>query len=114
MKMNTDKSARTPGPWTVEFGEAMYVRAPDGSHIAIMGQLTAHARRDANESAANAHLIAAAPELYEALRRISLAEADGLDCARDSMVLERAINIARATIAKAKGENEDAVHRGEE
>jgi hypothetical protein len=70
MKMNTDKSARTPGPWTVEFGEAMYVRAPDGSHIAIMGQLTAHARRDANESAANARLIAAAPALVEALEAV--------------------------------------------
>jgi hypothetical protein len=50
----------------------------------------------------DARLIAAAPELLEALARIAKAEVDGLDGARDSIVLERAIKIARAAIAKAQ------------
>ena len=43
-------------------------------------------------------------KLVAALRRISLAEADGLDGARDTIVLERAINIARAAL-RAQGES---------
>jgi hypothetical protein len=102
-------SKHTPGPWRSDLDKGeWYVVDAEHTIVAELPGAYGEAQR------ANAHLIAAAPELYEALRRISLAEADGLDCARDSMVLERAINIARATIAKAKGENEDAVHRGEE
>ena len=41
-------------------------------------------------------------ELRAALKRIALAEADGLDGARDSIVLERAIKVARAVLAKHK------------
>lgn len=39
-------------------------------------------------------------ELVEALRRIARAEADGLDGARDTIVLERAIGVARTALAK--------------
>lgn len=48
----------TKGLVTTDFQDAMYVRAQDGSNICIMGQLTAHGRRGADVSAANARLIA--------------------------------------------------------
>lgn len=63
----------TPGPWTPEFGEAYRVRAQqDGGQVAIMTNLKGRdglaGRRNGDEVAANARLIAAAPELLEALR----------------------------------------------
>ena len=62
----------TPGPWTPEFGEAYRVRAKqDGGQVAIMMNLKGRhglaGRRTGDEVAANARLIAAAPELLEAL-----------------------------------------------
>jgi hypothetical protein len=61
---------------------------------------------------ANAHLIAAAPELLEALERIictlDVHEIECLSCNRDGEsycgCLNKPIEAARAAIAKAKGE----------
>ena len=63
----------TPGPWTPEFGEAYRVRAQqDGGQVAIMMNLKGRhglaGRRNGDEVAANARLMAAAPELLEALQ----------------------------------------------
>ena len=68
-------SMRTPGPWIAEFGEAYRVRAQgDGGQVAIMtnlkGQFGMLGRRSGDEVAANARLIAAAPELLEALKEM--------------------------------------------
>lgn len=64
----------TPGPWKAHFGEAYYVTGPDLGRVAIMMNLKgAHGlggRRTGDESAANARLVAAAPDLLEALKKI--------------------------------------------
>ena len=67
--MNTK---HTPGPWVAKFEEAYYVTGPDLGRVAMMMNLKgAHGlggRRSGEESAANARLIAAAPELLEVVR----------------------------------------------
>lgn len=67
------KAAHTPAPWIADLGEAHRVRAQqDGGQVAIMmnlkGQHGLAGRRSGDEVAANAHLIAAAPQLLEALQ----------------------------------------------
>lgn len=52
--------SHTPGPWEKR-GSAMVVMTPEGLHTFAVGRTNA-------EAEANAHLIAAAPELYEALQ----------------------------------------------
>ena len=91
-------SKHTPGPWKAHFDEAYFVTGPDLGRVAMMMNLKgAHGlggRRSGNESAANARLIAAAPDLLEALQVI----ADG-KCAEGEEA-----EIARAAIAKAEGQ----------
>lgn len=80
----------TPGPWKL-YGGTIAWASPTGPrrHIAHMAWDV-----EADEYAAHdAHLIAAAPELYEALEA-ALDEDSGLMCA-DKM---------RAALAKARGE----------
>ena len=84
-------SKHTPGPWIA-----------DGAQIFTSDTNVAQAngyRIDRETVAANARLIAAAPELLEALQKIAGNTYDewtnGADAAR----------IARAAIAKATGEN---------
>lgn len=93
----------TPGPWKPHFEEAYYVTGPDLGRVAMMMNLKgAHGlggRRSGDESAANCRLIAAAPDLLEALRRaINVLDATG---ATDNA------NAARAAIAKATGADHD-------
>lgn len=87
-------SAHTPGPWAADFGEAYAVTAPDKGRVAICTNLKgAHGmggRRTGDEVEANARLIAAAPDLLEALE-VLVAELG--DC--------RLTEPARAAIAKA-------------
>ena len=52
------------------------------------------------------YLLAAAPDLLEALERIAQAKPDRLDHSADVAIIERAARIARAAIAKAKGGND--------
>ena len=67
-------SGHTPGPWSAEFAEAYTVRDSAGGRIAIATTLRGPhgmgGRRDAAEVAANVRLIAAAPDLLEALQRL--------------------------------------------
>lgn len=83
----------TPGPWCVEgVGIRALVRAgTSGVIVAVRHRLSAQ------ENEANARLIAAAPELLEALENI-------LSNCLDSDGLSRAYENARAAIAKATGE----------
>lgn len=101
----------TPGPWLAHFDdvegtESTEIRAADGTLIATtygMGDFPCFDPPDGAkacaEFAANARLIAAATELYEALKAIlgiSNVEADGL-------AIYAAHQAARAALAKAEG-----------
>ena len=91
-------SKHTPGPWKAHFEEAYFVTGPDLGRVAMMMNLRgAHGlggRRSGDESAANCRLIAAAPDLLEALR----------DMVSDHKDLSAAtLRFARAAIAKAEG-----------
>lgn len=90
-------ASHTPGPWGIcpSFGGN-----PDAFSISVVGDdrliATAWDRTpfdEANPAEANARLIAAAPELLEALEY--LVSLGGGDC----------LDIARAAIAKARGES---------
>lgn len=95
----------TPRPWTVLSDEAVTVRdAKDGS-VATIGWLTGRGvgpRRSSAEVHANARLIAAAPDLYEALKFL-LAHCKGMDRFEGNPI-NQAMADARAALAKAQGE----------
>ena len=63
-------SAHTPGPWNVRSEEAISIDA-GGSRVCMLTHLTRlFDRRDPEEVAANARLIAAAPDMLAALTAI--------------------------------------------
>lgn len=103
-------SAHTPGPWLTEFSEAYVVRAQqDGGRVAIIANLRGPhgmgGRRSSAEVAANTRLIAAVPDLLEALEGYvtTIAAAGGGDKALFMAAIREADNKARAAIAKATG-----------
>lgn len=86
----------TRGPWFVRFGNIGHVKAENGALIAKCQRLTSLCNLQAN-----AHLIAAAPDLYEALDAclgliLSQEMQDGFESQQGHM--------ARAALAKARGE----------
>lgn len=96
-------SAPTPGPWTVEAHttyptDAVRISGPDGFQIAATRQLHGY-RPDKTaawyEARANARLMAAAPDLLEALKTLS--------DAFPAQSTHPAVKAARAAIAKAEG-----------
>ena len=96
-------SKHTPGPWSVD-GEV--IRGDEQSNgsvsvACILDGAYPYGRRAGKSARANARLIAAAPELLEALN--NLLSACDLPGDRDREI-EQAIPHARAAIAKAKGE----------
>ena len=68
--MNTNKSKHTPGPWRAEGFENLVVNAvtPEGTACTIIVAPGGSYMAGLAELKANAQLIAAAPELLEALR----------------------------------------------
>lgn len=94
----------TPGPWRIEpdFQGFIIVGRPKWGAIrcGVEGEWdVAEIDTDGEDDEANAHLIAAAPELLEALEGL-------LDLSSESGEIDRrlAFKDARAAIAKAKGE----------
>jgi hypothetical protein len=89
----------TPGPWTPEFGEAVKVRTNDGTSVCTINWLRGphgiKGRIPGVEGESNAHLIAAAPELLNALLLIIEEPSHEL--------LDVARNYALEAIAKAEG-----------
>lgn len=83
----------TPGPWNFDNHSPAL---PVLGIYAADGKNPFHGDRSQEELAANARLIAAAPELLEALQ--------GLLNALPSATTHPAIKVARAAIAKAIGE----------
>jgi len=95
----TPRPAHTPGPWTILPNTPHFVRA---MHPAEGMQPVATVYHFDGELSANARLIASAPELLEALERISTAYDETLRHPIAAPLLQ-AIYAARAAIAKARG-----------
>lgn len=98
--MSTTKAAHTPGPWEVRRGAADQVFAKSGCRICTVMPKHDEPYRDFEEDAANAQLIAGAPELLNVVCRLatyceqhSVPELQGIACE------------AFAAIAKAKGQS---------
>ena len=96
----------TPGPWSVKkhfsewlIGDGNYLIATTAGSPAHLG------RASAERDAANACLLAAAPDLLEALQKISNGQEMTGDFTHAETVL-RYQEIARAAIAKATGEQQ--------
>lgn len=101
------KTQHTPGPWLVNFEQNKFdsrhskVQVVDGSSASlnngglplVLANVNAMPFNDESVPLANAHLIAAAPDLLAALERLAHPMADDDD-----------LNYARAIIAKAKGQ----------
>jgi hypothetical protein len=59
----------TPGPWIVDKSFNADIQAPDGLDIATCCAEILNRHTDGEEGIANAHLIAAAPDMYAALEK---------------------------------------------
>ena len=93
----------TPGPWvadTTDPSDVVVWAVPDPSDklIANIGQRVQQVQVAFDCDIANAHLIAAAPDLYAALYALLKAN---LSCDDDNI---DAADAARAALAKARGE----------
>lgn len=90
----------TPGPWRIDgpdcFGDFNILH--DGDSLAVAAVVSN--MRYADEIAGNAHLIAAAPELYAALADMT----ELLERVGDSRKDAPFIDAANAALAKARGE----------
>ena len=101
-------SKHTPGPWEVQRDSHLrfYITQPSDTPDRVAG-FYAEVRRftpDIDQVKANAHLIAVAPDLLEALQSaVDWIEDDRFD---DDYIGEQWYHDARAAIAKAKGETE--------
>lgn len=90
----------TPGPWLVsETGSV--VAASDSGYVAEPYDGRHTLQNDAAITAANAHLIAAAPEMYEALAAVI---GDYEAHMRGHEYVPTPLIAARAALAKARGE----------
>ena len=94
-------ASHTPGPWRAfQDAESCDVIAPDGYHVASVEPC--NSVNPEAEQAANARLIAAAPDLLAALEQIAgYPHSDGIGLTPDHARLMR--RQASAAIAKATG-----------
>lgn len=104
------ETKHTPGPWTAS---CFLVTASNGrevTHTGLLGRRrSSHAEQSGgDEDEANAHLIAAAPDLLKALETYLAWEGAEVSPDRNHAacvaMLTAAESMARAAIAKAKGE----------
>lgn len=114
----------TKGPWLIAGEDARFVYAlgPKGTNAFwCQVQSAGPGRALSDECKANARLIAAAPDLLEALQRLRIAYVNMLESGRDRIIAlggdcdsvekmekdDPALAVARKTIAKAKGKNHE-------
>lgn len=86
----------TKGPWVKS--KHGRLEGADGQAIAISGLSVTIQHYDDGEGIANANLIAAAPDMYEALKRVQTS-IGGTVCEQDLAILD----YCRAALAKAEG-----------
>lgn len=100
-----NKPTHTPGPWRIQWGRQEHY--PLSIHNGAVNIVTSMGRKAAPDAVANAHLIAAAPDLLEALDGLvknfdidrQWHSAKGGDDYPDSLSIRQ----ARHAIAKATG-----------
>lgn len=101
-------SKHTPGPWLVQAGnewaDGIVTLEGHNENGTPMYWTVASYNRRRDESDANARLIASAPELLAALKRLI---ATGLDEREYHEFMSNPAHYARAAIAKAEGGNDD-------
>ena len=96
-------STHTPGPWQLSPGANDAGLIVAGKSLSDRGSVASvHWRESQEEFSANAHLIAAAPALLEALE--ACIASGGLERSGNDANAQNAADKARAAIAQAKGE----------
>lgn len=90
----TQKTAHTPGPWTEHAGHI-------GANNLAIADINETTRRSNEEHAANARLIAAAPDLLAVLKE-ALQDLEHFKEADDCTETHPLVLAARAAIAKAE------------
>lgn len=95
-------SGHTPGPWTAYHNGHFWDITIGGMYEASTAMVHPNAveRRSDEETEANARLVAASPDLLEAL--IALRDGPQIECVDD----DRVQDMIRAAIAKATGANQ--------
>ena len=98
-----DTPKHTPGPWRIHRYAACVVEGEDGRTVATTGGYSDNTSDGAYvvENEANAHLIAAAPDLLATLKSTVIALEECADCL-DSYRIGQ-LEAARSAIAKAEG-----------
>lgn len=102
-------SKHTPGPWRLHESDGVWVSPPDGTENVIcdiVGRLTDIKNGQTqitDEDLANAHLIAAAPELLRCVQGALLVVTKTSDGAYKLRVTPEELRAMRAAIAKAEG-----------
>jgi len=95
------KSKHTPGPWSLwPLKDSDSVRIFAGRHY--VGSI-GNSDDEPSQTRANAHLMAAAPDMYEALKEIARADTIAHSTGKYSLVVESCAESARADISKAEG-----------
>lgn len=102
----TSPAKHTPGPWLLD-RKTIYTLAPDGTRNHWWASVQTQSNGASHEECmANALLIAAAPELFEALEKALpkyrgvVEMLDEVDAAQDLPIIE----LCEAALAKARGE----------
>lgn len=103
------QAQHTPGPWEVLAGTIVQEQN-NGPTITSLKESLDDRHHDFFEIRANARLIAAAPELLEALKELAGVEFRHGSQAERNRQFAEAQAAARAAIAKAEGERGSEVH----
>lgn len=96
--MTENDTTFTPGPWKVNDRYPFWVDGPDGGRIV---DLEPYGYPMIDAARANAHLIAAAPDLYAACQAMIRAYQDTTEDGYKARVV--AIDTISAALAKARG-----------
>ena len=95
------KEAFTPGPWRANSHRE--VKVANGNSMICRAHLH-EPRRGEAECKANAHLIAASPDMYEALKGLTTAFQARIDSTGGTNTELRELAAAREALSKARGE----------
>jgi hypothetical protein len=104
--MSTNETKWTPGPWQFVGPHFIGTAGDDPQTVAYLDDHRNRKPRSSDEMQANGRLIAAAPEMYEALQAEKYAQAlanDPNSQEQAKVARARADDFRRAALAKAEG-----------